>query len=85
MEQLTTLGVELRDKDMVARNLASLKSKLADEKAARKEAKDEVHALARAVADLKKTTDKFVAQVPKLEQKVLDGLTELHAKELSLE
>jgi hypothetical protein len=29
--------------------------------------------------------DKFTAQVPELEQKVLDGLTELRTKELSLE
>jgi hypothetical protein len=58
---------------------------LADEKVARKEAKDEVQTLVRACADLKKTIDKFATQVPELEQKVLDGLTELHAKELSLE
>jgi hypothetical protein len=34
---------------------------------------------------LKKTVDKFAVQVLELEQKVLDGLTELYAKELSLE
>jgi hypothetical protein len=34
MEQLTTLGVDLGDKDSAARYLASLKSELADEKAA---------------------------------------------------
>jgi hypothetical protein len=42
MEQLTTLGIDPRDKDSAARYLASLKSKLTNEKAARKEAKDEV-------------------------------------------
>jgi predicted nucleic acid-binding Zn-ribbon protein len=85
MEQLTTLDVDPRDKDSAERYLASLKSELADEKAAQKEAKDEVQTLARACADLKKMIDKFTAQVTELEQKVLDGLTELHAKELSLE
>jgi predicted nucleic acid-binding Zn-ribbon protein len=85
MEQLTTLNVDLGDKDSTTRYLASLKSKLADEKAARKEAKDEVQTLARACVNLKKTADKFTTQVPELEQKVLDWLTELYAKELSLE
>jgi phage-related tail protein len=85
MEQLMTLGVEPGEKDSTTRYFVSLKSELADEKAAWKEAKDEVLALARAVADLKKMTDKFAAQVPELEEKVLDRLTELHAKELSLE
>jgi hypothetical protein len=42
MEQLTTLSVEPRDKDSASRYIASLKSELADGKAARKEAKDEV-------------------------------------------
>jgi hypothetical protein len=85
MEHLMTLGVDPRDKDSIARYLASLKSELADEKAAQKEAKDEVQILARTCVDLKKTTDKFTTQVPTLEQKVLDGLTKLQAKELSLE
>jgi hypothetical protein len=42
---------------LVVRYLASLKAKLADEKAARKEAQVEVQALARVVANLKKTAD----------------------------
>jgi hypothetical protein len=42
MKQLTTPGVDPGDKDSTARYLASLKPELADEKAARKEAKDEV-------------------------------------------
>jgi hypothetical protein len=46
MEQLMALDVEPRDKDSAARYLASLKSKLADEKAARKEAQVKVEALA---------------------------------------
>jgi hypothetical protein len=42
MEQLTTLDVHPGDKDLAANYLASLQSKLADEKAARKVAKDEI-------------------------------------------
>jgi hypothetical protein len=67
MEQLTALVVDLGDKGSATRYLASLKSELADEKAARKEAKDEVQTLAWACADLKKTAHKFAAQAPKLE------------------
>jgi hypothetical protein len=85
MEQLTIISIDLGDNDLAARYLASLKSELADEKATQKEAKDEVQTLTRVCADLKKTADKFTAQVPKFEQKVLDGRIELHAKELSLE
>jgi hypothetical protein len=85
MEQLMTLSVEPGDKDFAAKYLASLKSELVDEKAILKEVKDEVQTLARVVADLKKMADKFSTQVLELEEKVLDGLTELHTKELSLE
>jgi predicted nucleic acid-binding Zn-ribbon protein len=85
LEQLTSLGVDPKDNDSAARYLASLKSELSDEKAARKEDKDELQTLAQACANLKKTADKFAAQVTELEQKVLDGLSELCAKELSLE
>jgi hypothetical protein len=46
MERLPTLGVDPRDKDSAARYLASLKSKLANEKATRKEDKDKVQTLA---------------------------------------
>jgi hypothetical protein len=42
MEHLMTLGVDPGDKDSAVRYLTSLKSKLEDEKAVRKEAKDEV-------------------------------------------
>jgi hypothetical protein len=54
MEQLMTLRIDHGDRDLTVRYLASLKSKLADEKAARKEAKNEVQTLARACVDLKK-------------------------------
>jgi hypothetical protein len=62
-----------------------LKFELEHEKAARKEAQVKIEALAWAVGDLKKMVDKFTAQVPALEEKVLDGLNKLCAKELSLE
>jgi hypothetical protein len=42
MEQLTSLGIDPRDNDSATRYLASLKSELADKKAARKEDKDEL-------------------------------------------
>jgi hypothetical protein len=63
MEQLMTLSVEPGDKVSAVKYLASLKFELLDEKAARKEAK-EVQTLAWAIANLKKTTDKFATQIP---------------------
>jgi predicted nucleic acid-binding Zn-ribbon protein len=80
-----SLGIDPGDNESAARYLASLKSELVDEKAARKEDKDELQTLARACDNLKKTADKFAAQVTKLEQKVMDVLSELCAKEMSLE
>jgi hypothetical protein len=74
MQQLTTLDVDPEYKDSPASYLASLKSKLAHEKAARKQAQDEVETLGCEVGNLKKMTDKFAAQVPPLEEKILDGL-----------
>jgi hypothetical protein len=65
MEQLTALDVEPRDQESVAMSLAALKSELAKEKAAWEKAKAET--LARAVGDLKKTTDGFTTQIPILE------------------
>jgi hypothetical protein len=85
MEQLTTLDIESGDNESTGRYLASLKSELMEEKATRKKAEAKVETLVWAISDLRITTDKFAAQVPALEEKVLDGLKELHAKELSLE
>jgi chromosome segregation ATPase len=59
-------------------SLGALKSKLVEEKAAREKAQAEAETLSRVVDDLKK-------KVKHLDNKVLDGLTELHAKELGLE
>jgi hypothetical protein len=84
MEQLTTLDVEARHKESAARYHASLKSELMEAKAAQEKAEANVMNLIRALGDLKKMADKFTAQVPDLEGKDLDGLNELHTKELSL-
>jgi hypothetical protein len=87
-----TLDVELGDQDSATKSLAAQKSELAKEKAAREKAQVEAKTLARAVDDLWKMTNRFTTQVPALEEKVkhmdnkvLDGLTELRTKELDLE
>jgi chromosome segregation ATPase len=92
MEQLMALGIEPGEQDSADKSLAALKSELVEEKAARAKAQTEVETLALAVEDLKKIADRFVTQIPTLEEKVkhldnkvLDGPTELHAKELNLE
>jgi predicted nucleic acid-binding Zn-ribbon protein len=85
MEQLTTLSVEPGDKDSAARYLAFLKAELEEEKAVLEEAQAKVQTLTLAVGNLKKTTNKFAAQVPKLEEKVMVELNKLSTKELSLE
>jgi hypothetical protein len=46
MEQLMSLSVDPRDNELAARYLASLKSELVDEKAARKKDKDELQTFA---------------------------------------
>jgi uncharacterized coiled-coil DUF342 family protein len=68
MEQLTTLDIEPGDKDSATRYFSSLKEELADEKA-QEQAQAKVQTLICAVEDLKKMADKFVAQVPELEEK----------------
>jgi septal ring factor EnvC (AmiA/AmiB activator) len=92
IEQLMALIVEPGDQDSTSKSLTALKSKLLEEKAARGKAQTEAKTLAWAIDDLKKTVDRFTAQVLVYEDKVkhldnmvLDELTELHAKELNLE
>jgi nicotinamide mononucleotide adenylyltransferase len=58
------------DPDSAAKTFAHLKTKLVKEKTARKVAQIEVDMLAQAVNDLKISADKFVAQIPTLEDKV---------------
>jgi uncharacterized coiled-coil protein SlyX len=69
---------------LVTRSLATLESELAEEKAVQEKAQTETETLDRAVEDLKKSVDRFAAQIPVLEEKVkhldnqvLDGQTEL--------
>jgi hypothetical protein len=86
------LDVVLGDQDSGTKAFADLKIELNNEKAAQKAAQIEVDTLAQAVKDLKISTDKFAAQIPTLEDKVkylenkvVDGLNEVRARELCLE
>jgi hypothetical protein len=92
MAQLIALSVELGNKDSAAKSFATLKNELAKEKAAQEKKQADAETLSQAVEELKKTAYSLIAQVPSLEEKVrhldnkvLDSLTELQAKELSLE
>jgi uncharacterized coiled-coil protein SlyX len=71
---------------------AALKNELAKGKAAWQKAQVDTETLASAVVELKKTTDQLTARVPSLgdhvkhlDNKVLDSITKLHARELYLE
>jgi hypothetical protein len=60
------LGIVPSDPDSTTEVFADLKIELDKEKAAQKVAQIEVNTLARAVKDLKISTDKFAAQIPTL-------------------
>jgi chromosome segregation ATPase len=86
------LGIIPSAPDSAAKAFTDLKADLDEEKAARLAAQIEVNMLAQAVRDLKISIDKFVAQIPTveykvkhLENKVVDGLNEIRARELYLE
>jgi hypothetical protein len=90
------LDIVPSDLDSAAKAFAYLKVELEKEmekeKAARETTQAKVDTLTRAIKDLKISTDKFVAQVPILEEKVrhlgnkvIDGLNEIRAKELDQE
>jgi hypothetical protein len=92
MDQLMTLGIIPGDPDSATKAFADLKIEPDKEKAAWKAAQIEVDTLFWAVNDLKISTDKFAAQIPTLENKVkhlenkvVDGLNEVRARELCLE
>jgi chromosome segregation ATPase len=92
MEQLLALDVKPGDQDSAIRSLAALKIELAEERAVREKAQAKNETLTHAIDDLKKSVDRFAAQIPDLEEKikhlddkVLDGLTELRTQELNLE
>jgi hypothetical protein len=69
MEQLLALSVKPGDQDSAAKSLVALKTKLAEEKDAREKVQSENETLARVVDDLKKSADRFAAQIPDLEEK----------------
>jgi chromosome segregation ATPase len=92
VEQLIALGIVPGDQDSTTKAFADLKVELEKEKAARDIAQIEVDTLTRAIKDLKISTDNFAAQIPALEEKVkhlenkvIDGLNEVRARELCLE
>jgi outer membrane murein-binding lipoprotein Lpp len=91
-DQLVALGIISGDPNSAAKAFANLKIELDKEKTTWKAAQIEVNTLARAVNDLKISTDKFAAQIPTLEDKVkhlenkvVDGLNEVRARELCLD
>jgi peptidoglycan hydrolase CwlO-like protein len=92
MDQLMALGIVPGDSDSTTKAFADMKTKLDNEKAAQKVAQNEVDMLSRAIIDLKILTNKFTAQIPTLEDKVkylenkvVDGLNEVRAREVCLE
>jgi VIT1/CCC1 family predicted Fe2+/Mn2+ transporter len=86
------LGVVPGDPDSATKAFIALKEELVKEKAARQIARAEVETLTRTVGDLKILANRFAAQISvlkdkvmHLDNKVIDGLNELRAKELCLE
>jgi predicted nucleic acid-binding Zn-ribbon protein len=86
------LGVIPSDPDLAAKAFADLKAELDKEKAVWEIAWTEVDTLTFAVKDLKISTGKFTTQIPTLEEKVkhlenkvVDVLNEVRARELCLE
>jgi hypothetical protein len=86
------LGIVPSDPDSAAKAFIDLKIKLDKEKATQIVAQIKLDVLTRAVKDLKISTDRFVARIPTLEDKVthlenkvVDGLNEVRAWELCLE
>jgi hypothetical protein len=85
------LGIVPGDLNLVAKGFTDLKAELEKEKAARGTAQAKVDMLTWVVKDLKISADKFTTQVPilekvkHLENKVVDGLNEIRARELDLE
>jgi hypothetical protein len=80
------LGIIPSDLNSATKAFIDLKLELDKEKAAQKVAQIEVDTLAQAVKDLKLSADKFVAQIPTLEDqvkhlenKVMDGLNKARA------
>jgi uncharacterized coiled-coil protein SlyX len=92
MEQLAALSIIPGHPNSTTKAFADLKEELARETVTLEITQTEVETLNRAVSDLKISADKLAAQIPILEEKVkhldnkvMDGLTELRARELCLE
>jgi peptidoglycan hydrolase CwlO-like protein len=86
------LGIVPGDPELAAKAFADLKTELDKKKVAQKAAQIEVDMLTRAVKDLKISADKFAARIPTLkdkvkhlENKVVDGLNNVRAREFCLE
>jgi chromosome segregation ATPase len=86
------LGIVPGDLDSAAKAFANLKAELEREHAAQEAAQTKVDTLTRAIKDLKISLDKFAAQihileekVKHLENKVVDGLNKVRAREICLE
>jgi hypothetical protein len=86
------LGIIPGDLDSAAKAFADLKADLDEEKTAQFAVQVEVYLLTRVVRDLKISTDRFANQIPTLEDKVkhlenkvVDGLNQVRARELCLE
>jgi hypothetical protein len=62
--------VKPRNQDLATKSFATLENELAEEKATRVKAQADAETLAPAVEDLKKMVDRFIGQVPALEEKV---------------
>jgi hypothetical protein len=91
-DQLLALGVIPEAPGYEAKALADLKPDLDEEKAARVMAQVEADILLQVVRDLKVSADRFASQIPALEDKVkhledkvVEGLKEVRARELYLE
>jgi hypothetical protein len=86
------LGIILGAPNSATKAFPNLKADLEEEKVARLIAQIEVDVLSRAVRDLKISASRFASQiltlkdkVKHLENKVVDGLNEVRARELCLE
>jgi Ni,Fe-hydrogenase III component G len=85
------LGNVLSDSDSATKAFVDLKAELDKEKAARITGQVKINVLTRVVKDLKIFTDRFVTHIPTfedkvkhLENKVVDGLNKVRARELYL-
>jgi predicted nucleic acid-binding Zn-ribbon protein len=92
MEQLMAHGIVPGDPDLAVKAFTDLRSELEKEKATREKAQTEVKTPTRAVEDLNISADRFATQILALEEKVkhldnkvLDGLTDLRAKDICFE